>query len=107
MVHLLPLTFREYCSGLSLSTQDAWKEYIIAGGIPIVARMSSENEKNEYLKGLSEETYMKDIIARNHVKEDQKLRELFSVTASCIGSPYESLQPFQNVQKCYRRYHFC
>lgn len=86
VVHLLPLTFREYCSGLSLSTQDAWKEYIIAGGIPIVARMSSENEKNEYLKGLSEETYMKDIIARNHVKEDRKLRELFSVTASCIGS---------------------
>ena len=39
-------------SGLALSPEEAWKEYIVTGGIPVVAGMPSENEKIDYLKNL-------------------------------------------------------
>lgn len=44
-VHVLPLAFSEYVQGLGLAAQDAWKEYIETGGIPIVAKMRSKEEK--------------------------------------------------------------
>lgn len=37
VIHILPLSFSEYCEGLNLSPKQAWKNYIVTGGIPLVA----------------------------------------------------------------------
>ena len=55
--------------GQSISSQEAWKEYIRTGGIPLVAQMESIDEKISYLKSLCDETYLKDIVARNKIKK--------------------------------------
>ena len=43
-IHVLPLSFEEYRSGLDLSPQEAWREYIETGGIPLVAMMQSREK---------------------------------------------------------------
>lgn len=87
VVHVLPLSFSEYMQGYEGDPQVAWKEYIITGGIPLVAQMSSDDEKSAYLKSLCEETYIKDIISHNKIKKKTELADTFDVLASMIGAP--------------------
>lgn len=86
-IHVLPLVFSEYCEGLDIAGDAAWKEYIVTGGIPVVATMKTEVEKETYLKNLCEETYVKDIITRNEIKKSVELSDSFNIFASMIGSP--------------------
>lgn len=87
IVHVLPLTFGEYRTGLELSSEDAWKEFIVTGGIPVVAAMQTKSEKVTYLKNLCEETYLKDIVSHNDVRDTGKLSDTFNILASVIGTP--------------------
>ena len=84
---MLPLTFSEFMEGTDKSPEKAWREYIVTGGIPIVAKMTTEEEKVSYLKNLCEETYLKDIIERNGVKKKAELGDTFNILASVVGSP--------------------
>ena len=86
-IHVLPLTFGEYCRGLNLTALDAWRTYIETGGIPVVAAMQDREEKDSYLKNLCEETYLKDIIQRNRIRKSSELADVFNIVASSIGSP--------------------
>lgn len=87
VVHVLPLAFSEYMQGTDLSPERAWREYIVTGGIPLVAQMRSDEEKISYLKSLCEETYLKDIIAHNGIRKTVELGDTFDILASMIGSP--------------------
>lgn len=87
IVHVLPLTFGEFRVGLNLAAEDAWKEYIVTGGIPVVAAMQTESEKVTYLKSLCEETYLKDIVSHNDIRDTGKLSDTFNILASVIGTP--------------------
>lgn len=87
VVHVLPLAFSEYMQGTELSPERAWREYVVTGGIPLVAQMRSEEEKYTYLKNLCEETYLKDIITHNRIKKKVELGDTFNILASMIGSP--------------------
>ena len=64
--------------------------------------MKSDEEKFTYLKGLCEETYLKDIIMHNKVRKTNELSETFDVIASMIGTPVNALKianTFQSVSK--------
>ena len=91
-VHVLPLSFSEYCEGLDLSPEEAWKSYIVTGGIPLVALMKSDEERFSYLRNLCEETYLKDIIEHNKIRKQVELSETFDMLASMIGSPVNALK---------------
>lgn len=84
-IHVLPLSFSEFVLGTKLSPSEAWKKYIVTGGIPLVYQQQ-ENEQIQFLKELSNEVYLKDIIGRKGIKDKDILDELFSVLASCIGT---------------------
>lgn len=86
-IHVLPLVFSEYCEGLNLTPDVAWRRYIITGGIPIVALMNSDEERMSYLKNLCQETYLKDIIERNKIRKKGEIGDVFDILASMIGSP--------------------
>ena len=87
IVHVLPLAFSEYMQGTELPPEKAWREYVITGGIPLVAQMKSQEEKVSYLKLLCDETYLKDIIDHNKIKKKVELGDTFNILASVIGSP--------------------
>lgn len=84
-VRVLPLNFAEFVLGTKLDPSEAWKKYIITGGIPLVYQQQ-ENDRLQFLNELCYEVYLKDIIGRKGVKDPDTLDELFSVLASCIGT---------------------
>lgn len=84
-IHVLPLSFKEFMSGISLTKEEAYKEYIVTGGIPIVYQQNKK-DRYLYLEDLANEVYLKDIIGRRNIKEIDLLNDLFSVLASSIGS---------------------
>ena len=83
-VHLLPLSFSELLSGLGGDAQEAWKEYIVTGGMPIVYKQAL-SDRRKYLSELANEVYLKDIVGRKNVKDVETLRELFAFLSSSIG----------------------
>ena len=48
--------------------------------------MNTDEQRMEYLTGLFEETYIKDIIERNHIEKIQEINDLINILASGIGS---------------------
>ena len=85
-LHVQPLSFSEYVQGTGLDTQKAWASYIVTGGIPLVALMNDEKQQMDYLKSLTAETYLKDIIQRNGIRKTQELSDTFDMFASVIGT---------------------
>ncbi|MCI7145654.1 MAG: ATP-binding protein [Clostridiales bacterium] len=86
-LHVQPLTFSEYVNGRGEDIHKAWADYIVTGGIPLVAAMQDEEQRIQYLKNLTTETYLKDIIQRNEVRKKQELSDTFDILASTISSP--------------------
>ena len=85
-IHVCPLTFREYTEGLGLSPYDAWRDYLVTGGIPLVAGMKDEEQRASYLKALCSEVYLKDIVNRSQIQDPSDLSELLDVIASMMAS---------------------
>lgn len=86
-IRVWPLTFAEYHSAVGGNTATAWKDYYTYGGLPQVLQLSSEEEKEDYLREIFEVTYLKDIIDRNRLKNNDGIRQLVSILASSIGAP--------------------
>ena len=91
-LHVLPLSFREFCEGRSEEKQALWKEYIRLGGIPMVANMVNASQKEKTLKNLGSEVYLKDIVHRHRIQGDADIAELFALLASSIGAGVSPLK---------------
>lgn len=86
-MYLRPLSFMEYKTTYpDRSFEEAWKEYITFGGLPYCALLSTREEKAEYLKRLFDEVFLRDIIERNKIKNDEQLESLLNVISSAVGS---------------------
>ncbi|MBR5937477.1 MAG: ATP-binding protein [Clostridiales bacterium] len=60
-IQLSPLSFEEYYGYVGGSASEALYDYMQLGGMPLAVVKRAE-EKKEYLRGLFETTYFKDII---------------------------------------------
>lgn len=85
-VHVYPVSFREYMTVFNGDKYEGWSSYVRFGGLPLTVTMNSDEQRVEYLTRLFEETYIKDIIERNHIEKKQELNDLINVLASGIGS---------------------
>lgn len=86
-IHLYPLSFSEYYAAFGGDKREAWKDYYTYGGLPQVVLFDSEEKKINYLTNLYELTYLKDIVERNHLRNQEGLRTLIRILASGIGTP--------------------
>ncbi len=85
-IHLQPLSFAEFKSCYP-DQEHAWRDYCIYGGMPYVLQLETREEKSRYLKELFEETYLRDIVERKDVRNDQEILEvLLDFISSAIGS---------------------
>ena len=86
-IRVWPLSFAEWfpVSGLT-DKSEAFHRYLIWGGMPVAALTEDAEERSDYLKGLFDEVYLKDIRERHAVKDDLVLANLIDVLASDIGS---------------------
>lgn len=85
-VRVYPLSFSEFLSAYNGTEISAWREYCIYGGMPRILSLESSKQKAEYLNGLFQATYLKDLIERNNVKNEAEFGKILDVLASAIGS---------------------
>lgn len=77
-----------------------WADYIVYGGLPLILTMKTDEQKANYLINLFKETYIKDIIDKNHIVKTQELDDLINILASSTGSltnPNKIKQTFESV----------
>ena len=101
-IHILPLTFSEYYSIFAGSKDEAYEQYSMFGGLPLVALMNSNEQKSKHLISQLEKVYLKDVIVRNHLKADSNIIELLDVIASGISSytnPTKLADSFRSIKK--------
>lgn len=85
-IRIHPLSFTEFCSAFDGTEDEAWKQYIMYGGLPRILSFKNEIEKSEYLKNLFDKTYLRDIVERNNVQRVDVLDAVVNILASSIGS---------------------
>ena len=86
-IRVYPLSFSEYYSALTnVEFSVAFNDYLIYGGLPRMLALKTEQQKSKYLTDLFKETYLKDIVDRNHLRGEETLDKLVDILASSIGS---------------------
>ncbi len=86
-IRLRPLSFAEYYTAFGGDRHEIIRQYSIYGGLPQVALLDDVSQKKSFLKNLFQSTYLRDVIERNRVKNNEGLGELVRILASAIGSP--------------------
>lgn len=100
-IHLYPLSFKEFFEVKSQSFDEAYLEYQYYGGMPYLLNIDNEENKQEYLKSLFSEIYIKDITERNGLKDIDSFSKLLNILASSIGSytnPTKLENTFRSVE---------
>lgn len=85
-VRVYPLSFAEYLSVYNGEKNDAWREFMLYGGLPRILSCKSDEQKAKYLQDLFKSVYLKDVVERNHLKGDTVLESIVDFLASTVGS---------------------
>ena len=85
-IKVYPLSFKEYYAVSGLEKADALEEYLMYGGMPLAVIEKDESEKRKYLAGLHKNVYIKDIVERYRLKDDEVLEALIDSLSSAVGS---------------------
>ena len=101
-IHMYPLSFSEFMTVYKGNRYDGWNEYITFGGIPLVVLAETEEQKMALLNNLLKETYIRDIVTRNKIRNVGEMESLLDVLSSAIGSltnPNKLQKTFKSVNK--------
>ncbi len=101
-IHLYPLSFHEFYHAKELDFNEAWKEYIVYGGMLFLVNCKSDEQKMNYLINLFNETYIKDIVNKNKINEVYILEDIINIIASDISSftnPNKLSNAFSSIKK--------
>lgn len=100
-IHLYPLSFAEFFHEYDGSRESAWREYSLYGGLPKIYTISAPQDKASYLESIFLETYLRDILERNDVRNPAELSELLDYLASgigCLSNPKKLSDTFKSVK---------
>lgn len=101
-IHMYPLSFSEFMSAYDGHYYDGWNEYITYGGIPIVVLADTDEQKMALLDSLFKETYIRDIVVRNKIRNVGEMEMLLNILSSAIGSltnPNKLQKTFKSVNQ--------
>lgn len=96
-IRIFPLSFAEFLNAYDGDKYEAWQEYITYGGMPLILKQSTDEQKSKYLTSLYDLTYKKDIVDRNHIDRVDVLDTLINILSSSVGS-------LTNPQKIYNTF---
>lgn len=85
-IRVYPLSFSEFVMAFEGTEEEAWIEYMTFGGLPRILSMKTYEQKSKYLTDLFKETYVKDLVEHNGIRNTEELEELVNIIASSIGS---------------------
>ena len=96
-IRIFPLSFSEFYNAYEGDKYNARSEYVTYGGMPLIIKQQTDEQKSKYLTSLYELTYKKDIIDRNNIDKEDILDTLINVLSSSVGS-------LTNPQKIYNTF---
>ena len=96
-VRIYPLSFAEFVNVFDGDRYEAWNEYVTYGGMPLILKQRTDEQKSKYLTSLYDLTYKKDIVDRNNIDKPDVLDTLINILASSVGS-------LTNPQKIYNTF---
>lgn len=102
IVHLFPLSFKEFYDYRQGNFDEVLDEFLYFGGMPFILKREDKLMKINYLKDLYQEIYLKDIKERYKIRNDSLLDELLCILASLVGSltnPTKLEHTFNSVKK--------
>lgn len=85
-IKIYPISFKEFYSLEGGDKSDAYEEYALYGGMPLVLSKKNDVEKMRYLQNLFTEVYFKDIEERYDIEMPDVLSELTDDLCSSGGS---------------------
>ena len=88
-ISLYPLSFEEFSNYKNSRSSDTVFEYMRYGGMPL-AVLKDINDKKDYLKGLFETTYFKDILEHNKLEKTEALDSLCNIISEGTGQLFNS-----------------
>lgn len=91
-VRIYPLTFKEYYDYVRGDKADAFEDYALYGGLPLVLSKKTQRDKAKYLSDLFKEVYFKDIEERYNIAMPEVMEVLTDDLCSSIGSLTNSLK---------------
>ena len=100
-VRVHPLSFGEYFEAVGGDKSESFESYMRYGGMPFAVTIADDAGKEEYLRGLFEEVYIKDIVERKHIER----ADIMSQTLDFLCSSTGSLTNANNIAKSLARVH--
>ncbi|MCC8060649.1 MAG: ATP-binding protein [Clostridiales bacterium] len=101
-IHMYPLSFSEFMTIYPGNRYDGWNEYVTYGGIPLVVLADTEEQKMALLDSLLKETYIRDIVTRNKIRNVGEMEALLDILSSAIGAltnPNKLQKTFKSVNQ--------
>lgn len=101
-IRIWPFSFSEFIQDREEPISELWKEYYTYGGLPVMSRLRTAEQKITYLQRLWQKTYLSDVVDRNHVKNRTAMEALTDTLCSAIGSlcnPTKLSNTMQTVQQ--------
>ncbi len=86
-IHMLPLSFKEYLSGIKSANElKEYQNYIENGGFPYLLSINDDKELiRNYLDGIYNTVLLKDVISRNNIKDVMILDSVIKFVFDNIG----------------------
>lgn len=85
-IKVFPLSFKEFYPVSGLEKAEALEQYLIFGGMPLAVLEPEEKGKRAYLASLFTNVYVRDIVERYHLKDDEVLEAVIDALSSAVGS---------------------
>ena len=85
-VRVYPVSFREYYAAVGGDKAEAYEEYALYGGMPLVLSRKTDADKMAFLQSRFTEVYFKDITERYDITLPDVLAELTDDLCSSVGS---------------------
>lgn len=101
-VHVFPLSFGEFCSAFEGGRDEAYEQYSIYGGLPLILSMKTDEQRTKHLTDQLEKVYLKDIIKRNGLRGNTEIGELLNVISSGVSAftnPSKLAATFKSVKQ--------
>lgn len=100
-IHVLPLSFKEFYQVYNGNIDEAFDEYSLYGGLPAICSLKTEEQKIMYLSSQLKNVYLKDILVRYHLNNNDNIDELLNILASGISTlvnPSKLANTFKSVK---------
>ena len=75
-IHMYPLSFSEFMTAFQGDKYEGLSQYMLYGGIPLVALREDAKDKATTLENLFSEIYIRDIVTRHGVRNKGELEDL-------------------------------